>query len=358
MLENYIYSFLLSFLTAFGVTLFCIPVIIRVANAKKLYDVPDSRKIHTNSIPTLGGFGIFLGFIFSMTFWSDFYYCRHLQFVTSSLIILSVIGIKDDIVGLSPFKKAFGQIIAALIVVIWGDLRITNMFNIFGIGELPYVASVIFTTFTILVIINAYNLIDGIDGLAASLGIIAATGMGILFYMNESSYQQAILALALSGALLGFLIYNVTPAKIFMGDTGSMVLGFLMSFLCIEMLEFKYHTVQVVIPTSLPLITMSFLFIPLYDLVRVFSIRLWFKRSPFMPDQNHLHHLLLKLGFSHMSATIIMSFFACLLIAFALVFQKYGNYWMGLILLSTCLIFTFVLYALIKKRGVKPINGK
>lgn len=358
MLENYIYNFSLSFLTAFGITFFSIPPIIKVAKAKHLYDFPNSRKLHLSSIPTLGGLGIFLGFIFAMTFWTNFKNCGHLQYIISSLIILSVIGIKDDVIGLSPFKKALGQIFATLLVVIWGDLRITSMYNIFGIGELPYIASVLFTTFTILVIINAYNLIDGIDGLAASLGIIASTGFGILFYLNGFDYQQAILAISLTGALVGFLIYNITPAKIFMGDTGSMVLGFILAFLAVEMLEYRSHSIHILKSISIPLITMSFIFVPLYDLVRVFSIRIWYKRSPFKADQNHLHHLLLKLGFTHISATLIMSSFACLLITLALIFQKHGNYWIGLILLSTCLIFTYILFSLIKKHGSKPINGK
>lgn len=359
MIENHIYNFLLSFLTAFGITFLSIPPIIKVAKAKHLFDFPDKRKLHNSQVPTLGGIGIFLGFIFAMTFWTNFKNCGHLQFIISSLVILSVIGIKDDIIGLSPFKKALGQIFATVLVVVWGDLRINNMYGIFGIGEMPYYVSVIFTCFTILVVINAFNLIDGIDGLAASLGIIAAMAFGILFYLNGENYQQAILAISLVGALMGFLIYNVTPAKIFMGDTGSMVLGFILAFLAVELLDFqKPHDIHVVRVYSLPLITMSFIFVPLYDLVRVFSIRIWHGRSPFKPDQNHLHHLLLKLGFSHISSTLFISAFACLLIVLALVFQKYGHYWMGLILLSACLLFTLILYILIKKRGSKLLNGK
>ena len=359
MTENYIYNFILSFLTAFGITFFAIPPIIKVANAKKLYDFPDKRKLHVSNIPTLGGISIFLGFIFAMTFWTNFKNCGHLQYVISSLVILSVIGIKDDIIGLSPFKKALGQIFATVLVVVWGDLRINNMYNIFGIGEMNYYVSVIFTCFTFLVLINAYNLIDGIDGLAASLGIIAALAFGLLFYLNGENYQQAILAVSLVGALIGFLIYNITPAKIFMGDTGSMVLGFILAFLAVELLEFqKPPSIHIVRVASLPLITMSFVFVPLYDLVRVFSIRIWHGRSPFKPDQNHLHHLLLRLGFSHISSTLIISVFSCLLIVLALVFQRHGSYWMGLILLSVCLLFTLILFILIRKRGSKLLSGK
>ena len=265
MIENHIYNFLLSFLTAFSITFLAIPPIIKVAKAKHLFDFPDKRKLHNSQVPTLGGIGIFLGFIFAMTFWTNFKNCEHLQYVICSLIILSVIGIKDDIIGLSPIKKAIGQIFATVIVVVLGGLRINHMYNIFGIGELSYYESIIFTSFTILVVINAFNLIDGIDGLAASLGIIASMAFGILFYLNGENYQQAILAVSLVGALIGFLVYNVTPAKIFMGDTGSMVLGFILALLAVELLEFqKPHNIHIVRVYSLPLITMSFIFVPLY----------------------------------------------------------------------------------------------
>jgi len=242
MINKEIYNIIFAFITAFGISFFTIPVTIKIAKAKKLFDFPDERKIHNRNIPTLGGVAIFLGFVFAMTFWTNFNNCPHLQFVTTSLIIISVIGIKDDIIGLSPFKKALGQIFASAIVVIWGDLRITSFYNIFGIAELPYYVSVIFTILTIIVIINAYNLIDGINTLAASMGIVSSIAFGISFYLTKEYFQQSILAFALAGALLGFVRYNITPAKIFMGDTGSMVVGFIISFLAIEFIESKTFT--------------------------------------------------------------------------------------------------------------------
>ena len=359
MINNEIYNIFFSFVTAFAITFLAIPVIIKVAKEKHLFDFPDERKVHTSKIPTLGGIGIFLGFLFAMTFWTKFIQCAHLQYLTASLIIISFLGIKDDLIGLSAFKKAVGQVFAALIVVIWGDLRIESLFNIFGIQELPYIISVIFSTLTIIVIVNAYNLIDGIDGLAASLGLVASVSFGILFFMTGNNYQQSILAFSLAGGLLGFLRFNITPARIFMGDTGSMVLGFLLAFLSIEFIEIKsFEGNSWLVSNSVPLISMSLVFVPLYDLVRVFSIRLWHKRSPFMPDKNHLHHLLLKLGFSHLFATSIMSVFSCLLIMLALIFQKFGNYWIGLVLLLTCILFTYILYVLNKKQAAKPISEK
>ena len=357
MTDNFIYNSLFSFFTAFIITAFSIPTIIQVAKAKRLFDFPDPRKLHSRIVPTLGGLGIFLGFTTAMTFWTNFENCWHLQFVLTSLIVISVIGIKDDLVGLSPFKKAIGQVVAAVIVVVFGKLRILSMYGIFGIGELPETVSILFTIFTIIVIVNAYNLIDGIDGLAGSFGVVSSVAFGILFLLNKDNNQQAVLAFALTGALLAFLWFNFTPAKIFMGDTGSMMVGFLLAYLCIEFLESTNSgNIAIYKGISRPLITMSIIFIPLFDLVRVFTIRIFKRRSPFKPDQNHFHHMLLMLGFSHSSATVVMSLFSILLIVLALFFQELGNYWIGLILLLTCLIFTFILYALIKKRGITSIN--
>lgn len=359
MLSNEIYNIFFSFFTAFAITFLAIPVIIKVAKIKHLFDFPDERKIHVSKIPTLGGIGIFLGFLFAMTFWTKFIQCEHLQYLTASLIIISFLGIKDDLVGLSAFKKSVGQILAALIVVVWGDLRVEYMYNIFGIHELPYIISILFTALTIIVIVNAYNLIDGIDGLAACLGIVASVSFGILFFMTGSNYQQSILAFSLAGGLLGFLRFNISPAKIFMGDTGSMVVGFILSFLAIEFLEIKnFQGNNWLYINSAPLVSMSLIFLPLYDLVRVFSIRLWHKRSPFKADQNHLHHMLLKLGFSHLYSTSILSLFALLLVVLGLFFQRFGNYWLGIVLFSACLLFTYILWALVKKNGIKLINGK
>jgi UDP-N-acetylmuramyl pentapeptide phosphotransferase/UDP-N-acetylglucosamine-1-phosphate transferase len=359
MINNEIYNIFLSFFTAFAITFLAIPVIIKVAKEKHLFDFPDERKVHSSKIPTLGGIGIFLGFLFAMTFWTRFIECWHLQYLTASLIIISFLGIKDDLIGLSAFKKAVGQVFAALILVIWGDLRIESFYNIFGVQELPYMISVLFTTFTIIVIINAYNLIDGIDGLAASLGLVASVTFGVLFFMTGKNYQQSILAFSLAGGLLGFLKFNITPAKIFMGDTGSMVVGFIVAFLALEFIEIKDFAGNSWLAVgAAPLISMSLIFVPLYDLARVFGIRLWNKRSPFRADQNHLHHMLLKLGFSHMYSTFIMTLFASLLILLALMFERLGNYWIGAILLSTCLLFTYILWGLVKKRGAKQINGK
>ncbi len=345
------YNILFAFLTSLLVTAFSIPTIINVAKMKHLYDEPNPRKLHHSNVPTLGGLAILLGFFISMSFWTNFTYCWHLQYVITACIIVAVIGIKDDIVGLSPMKKFIGQLLAAITMVVWGDIRITSWFNIFGVNDLPFLVSIAFSIFTVLVIINAFNLIDGIDSLAASLGIISSLVFGIYFYFFDVEYQHAILSFALAGSLFGFLYFNKTPAKIFMGDTGSMLLGLLMSMFAIEFINIEQSSTTAFFRhCSAPTLAMSVIFVPLYDVLRVFSIRLFYGRSPFAPDKNHLHHLLLNMGFSHTKATIILSLFSILLMIIAYLFQFKGNYWIGFIMLMLCLLFTLWVYLGSKKK--------
>ena len=159
-----------------------IPSIIRVSIVKNLFDVPGERKSHSSSVPTLGGLAIFAGVVFSYTFWSAGYDYTASQYIISAIIIMFFIGIKDDIIDLSAMKKLYGQIIASIIIALFANIRITSLYGVFGVYQVPYWFSVLLTIFTILVIINAYNLIDGIDGLAGGIGAIASFTFGLWFY--------------------------------------------------------------------------------------------------------------------------------------------------------------------------------
>ncbi|MFH2141754.1 MAG: MraY family glycosyltransferase [Bacteroidota bacterium] len=341
-----------SFLTAFGITFLAIPTIIRVAEAKNLYDEPSIRKSHSKKIPTLGGIGIFGGVMFAITFWTNFTECAHLQYIIAAMTVISFIGIKDDLTGLSAFKKFVGQIVAATILVVWGNIRITYMFGIFGIGELHPIISIIFSILVILVIINSFNMIDGINGLSASFGIISSATFATWFVL-AGDYQHAIMAVALIGSLLAFLRFNVTPAKIFMGDTGSMLLGLILSVFALEFIQINGHFIHPYAIKSAPVIAIATLFIPLFDLFRVFAIRILRGRSPFKPDRNHLHHILLYLGFSHNFSTFILSIFAILLIVIAFILQNIGTYSLGFLLLIITTIFAVLISYLAKRKRLK-----
>jgi UDP-GlcNAc:undecaprenyl-phosphate GlcNAc-1-phosphate transferase len=345
------FSYFLSLITAALITAFAIPSIIRVAEIKHLFDVPDERKHHQRSVPTLGGMAIFAGVLFSVTFWTDQIQIVELQYIIASLIILFFMGIKDDLVNLRASKKLIGQIIAAVILVHMADIRLTSFFGMFGIRDLPLWFSYFFSVFTCVVITNAFNLIDGIDTLAGSLGILGAFTFGIWFHFLGFT-QYSILCSALIGSLFSFLWFNKTPAKIFMGDTGSMLIGFVMALLAMKFIEAvrilpKSHPYKIL---SVPVFTCTVLLIPLFDTLRVFILRMAKGKSPFHPDRNHIHHILIDLGLSHMRATFCLLTFNVLMILFVYYLQGFSGEWLlGLILLIPILFTSLLNYLKAKK---------
>ncbi len=347
-----IQSLILSFTTALAITFAVIPPLIRFAKNKNLYDEPDcDRKSHTIRTPTLGGIAIFAGVIFSISFWTKFIGFPEIQYIITATTIMAFIGIIDDIVGLSPFKKLMGQLFASFVIVIWGDIRISSLFGIFGIGELPYIVSIIFTIFTLLVIINSFNLIDGINGLSGSIGVLSSFVFGVWFYLYDDNSQYTIIAFALLGALIGFLRYNITPAKIFMGDTGSLLLGLFLGIFAIQFIEINSnYTGSFNVAPATPIVAISIIIIPLFDLLRSFSIRLVHGRSPFKPDRNHMHHMLVDLGLSHTFSTGILMLYNIVIITIAFSFKNIGIYPLGFMILIISILFSGGLYYLVKRK--------
>ncbi len=226
-------NILLSGGLAFLITFFSIPVIIEVAKEKKFFDEPDERKVHKAVIPTLGGLGIFAGFIIATLLGVPPSTADVLQYFMAAIMLIFFLGIKDDILILSATKKFIGQLIAAAIIIKFGGVQITNMHGFLGINEIPHTASILLSLFTIVVITNSFNLIDGVDGLAGSLGLLTSGIFGA-YFVAAAQPMYAVMAFSLSGSLLAFLIYNFSPAKIFMGDTGSLLIGILNSVFVIK----------------------------------------------------------------------------------------------------------------------------
>jgi UDP-N-acetylmuramyl pentapeptide phosphotransferase/UDP-N-acetylglucosamine-1-phosphate transferase len=219
---------------------------------------------------------------------------------------LFFIGIKDDILIISPRKKFIAQVLCALILIIPGGIRFTNLHGILGLYEIDYILSIFITLIAIVSIINATNLVDGIDGLAASIGIFSSVIFGAKFLVTSNN-DYAVLCFAIIGSLLAFLWFNVkgTTNKIFLGDTGSLLLGLLIAVEVIQYNEFALGTTPQEISFS-PIFSLAILATPLADMIRVFAIRIYHGKSPFAPDMNHIHHRLLKLGFSHFNSTLII----------------------------------------------------
>ncbi len=288
---------------AFGTTFLAIPAIIRVAEQKRLFDLPDGRKLHTRPIASLGGIGIFAGFLLACLLSISGKQNAEFSFFFASAIIIFFLGVKDDILVLSALKKFIGQLIATAIIVHFGDIRIDSMHGFLGVYQLPEVISLLLSYTTIIVVINAFNLIDGVDGLAASLGIVTTSIFG-LYFLRAGMPSYGLLAFSMTFSLAAFLIFNFNPAKIFMGDSGSLLLGMVNAILVI-----KFITVADITAGSFPLqssvaLGFSILIVPLLDTLRVFSIRIYKGQSPFAPDKNHIHHLLLARGFSHSGVSL------------------------------------------------------
>jgi UDP-N-acetylmuramyl pentapeptide phosphotransferase/UDP-N-acetylglucosamine-1-phosphate transferase len=300
------FDVLLSIVISFTVTFLAIPVIINVAEMKKLYDVPDGeRKLHHAPITPLGGIGIFAGFVFGCLLTIHFDQSAEFQYFIAAALIIFFLGLKDDILIISAIKKFIGQVLAAFMIIYYGGVQIKSMHGFLGLYQLPEMFSLLLTYFAVIVIINSFNLIDGVDGLAGSLGLMALTIFGF-YFLSVNMLSYSIMSFALAGSLLAFLIFNFQPAKIFMGDTGSLLVGSICAILAIKFINVA-NTADVANPVAAaPAIGFAILMIPLLDTLRVFAIRIFYRRSPFSPDRNHIHHLLLDKGFSHRSITILL----------------------------------------------------
>ncbi|CEJ71901.1 glycosyltransferase family 4 protein [Chryseobacterium oranimense] len=317
----------LGFLFSFLITFFSIPTIIKISRRKNLMDEPGIRSSHLRKIPNLGGIAIFysIGICASIFAYElfDLY-----KFLFASLIILLYIGVMDDIVVMRAYKKLVAQIIVSSLVVIGSDIRIRSLFGIFGIYEMGYFISVLFSIITFIILINAFNLIDGIDGLAGGYSVICSGLFGISYYrLGEYNYPLVVLSVIIIGTVLAFLYYNLSnyrTNKIFMGDTGSMLLGFLLAFTCICFIDIfidkelpnvpRYHL------QSAPVIAVAILILPIVDTLNVIIIRLCNKKSPFDADKNHIHHKLLKLNLTHRRSTfyIIVYYLMIVIVAYYL----------------------------------------
>jgi len=317
----------LIFLTSYLLVFFSIPMIIKVAFQKRLFDEPmELRKIHKKIIPNLGGIAIFSAFVFSSSLFIPHRLLPEGNLMMAAGLVIFMTGLKDDIVGLSPTIKFVAQFFSAIIVAVVADVRIENLQGLFGYFELNYYTSIALTIFFMVGVMNAFNLIDGIDGLAGSLALICSLTYAFLFF-KAGATGWFLMSLSLSGGLLGFLYFNITPAKIFMGDSGSLVLGYVGSIFSLKFLSFdslvniKVGEFNVNYASG---IVLAILIIPIFDTLRVFTLRILKNKSPFTADANHLHHRLLFIGLSHIQATFILALCNLLFIVLALSMQDFS----------------------------------
>ncbi len=352
-----ILNFVYPFITCLIITYVSIPAIIKVSRIKKLYDEPDERRVHKVVTPTLGGVAIFAGISISSLLFIEATEFSQFKFYLAGMVILFFTGIKDDILIISARKKLILQLIAATIVVVCTDVRITNFHGFYGIHEIPEFIGIPVSVFLILTIINAFNFIDGIDGYSASIAIIISCAFGSWFFLVGEN-ALVVLALTVIAALISFLRYNLFSSqnKIFMGDTGTLILGFIIAIFAI-----RFNEINLVLDKSAyfyilpaPAVTFGILLVPLFDLLRIVFIRMVIGKPIFMPDKRHLHHVLLELGLSHKKIVAIMALVNIFFVIISFTLHEYFTIRrLILLLLLTATVLAYVPRIIISRKKKK-----
>lgn len=312
---------IISFILGLGF----MPLVINVAKNKNFVVKPNKRTSHEGAVPNVGGVNIFFSF-FLTVFLFSFGIITQLQFIIIGIFIILIVGFVDDLIVIKASWKLLGELVAAVFLIVISDIRLTNLHGFMGIFEIHTVWSYILSFFVFIVIINALNLVDGVDGLASGLGMLYCLFFAI--YFNNTGYPNlSISAYAMLGSLAVFFIYNVfgQKSKIFMGDSGALFLGYLITLYVFEFNEINAYrqlpeTFHIL---AAPGVTICVLAVPLFDTLRVMLTRIKNGQSPFHPDKNHIHHLLLRIGLKHRQVTAILMGVSVLFIGLGILGRKW-----------------------------------
>jgi UDP-GlcNAc:undecaprenyl-phosphate GlcNAc-1-phosphate transferase len=342
---------------AFGLTWVTVPSIVNISRLKNLTNTPNGRTSHFEATPTLGGIAVFIALLLSTVIFAGTYFKFELKYIIAGLIIVFFVGIKDDILVIDPYKKLAGQIFAVILIAVFAGIRITNLYGLFHIGQLPYLVSILLTVFVFIVIINGFNLIDGIDGLASGIGILTSTVFGIWFWIN-GHMACTILSFSFVGTLAAFFWFNVFSKrnKIFLGDTGSMVIGFVLGVLACRFLQLELAVQGTAKIESAPTVVCGILVIPLFDSLRVFILRVKQGKYPFRADRQHIHHRLLQLGCTHIQATFILIGVNILFIVLSYSLRGIGIIWLMGVIIGLACIMSYILVTAAKARNKKAFD--
>ena len=311
-------------ISAFFIVLFGMPTVIKVARQKGLMDIPeDPRKIHVRAVPTVGGIMIFAALLVNAFFWlavgpaPSTAIFQSGSALAACTVVIFFMGLKDDIVGLAPAKKLLVHLAVGFILVAVGGFKIETFGGLFGVGELPEGLSLAFSMFVYIVIVNALNLIDGVDGLVGGYAVIAMSAFA-LWFLQTGQTPFAVIALTLAGAMTGFLVFNHAPARIFLGDSGSLLVGLVCYALATQLINTPMSEVpEAWNGISMPVLAMAILAYPLMDTLRVFCLRAARGISPFSPDRNHLHHRLMMRTRNHAKTSMFVYVFSLSIVGIA-----------------------------------------
>ncbi len=343
------FSMILSVLLGYLV----MPVVLQIAKKYDLVVRPNKRTSHEGKIPFVGGLNIFTSFFVVILLTTNHFFTE-VQYAILGLTIILFVGFIDDLINIKVSWKLIGEIIAGFCLIVLSGVRIQSLHGFLGIYEIDILTSYIFSFFVFIGLLNAINLIDGIDGLASGLGIIYSLFFAIYFQLI-GSLNLSIAGYTLAGSLFLFFVYNVfsKKRKLFMGDSGSLLLGYVVVFFifrfseknALDLVQQEYQIANV------PSILISLLIVPIYDTIRVMVTRIKKGVSPFKADKNHIHHLLLKLNFNHLQASLTLIGITLLFTFLGIVLIKLPILLVVLIEFSLATILTFYLWSLINKKN-------
>ena len=336
------------------------PSVIYVVKQKNLMDKPNARSSHKEKTPTLGGLSFFVSLIFTLFLLRPFDNDSVGINILSGVGVLFFVGLKDDLTGVNPSTKIIGQIIATLILFFGSGLKITTLNNFLGITDIPYWFSILISCAIVMAIVNSYNLIDGINGSAAMVGIVIFGAFAYVFYDAEM-YFYFLLSLLSISFLLAFLRYNLSAKKrVFMGDTGSMIVGFLIAVLAIKYFSLNTELLEsaVITPSNKVWVLLSIIFIPFFDTTRVFTTRLLRHGQPFKADRSHIHHVMIDyMKLSHSQASLLLALINLAVFVTILFFNtRISPLMLGILFIAFSIVLAIVLF--IVNRGYHNLKNK
>lgn len=323
----------------------------------QILESPSNRKVHSSETPSIGGFPVFFGILISIILWWPAEIIGEYKVFIASVVLMFFIGLKDDILPMRASHKLVSQLLPIALVAGFGLTIMTSFYGLLGIENVPWTIAIILTAFTYVVILNSVNLIDGIDGLAAGVGVIILLFYGVWFQI-VGEVGLAAISITCLGGFLAFLYFNWQPSKIFMGDTGALVLGFVIAFLTLSFLSVNHSMVgsSAYKFTSSVGTALGILFVPLFDTLRVFIIRVLSGESPFQPDKKHIHHVLLRTGLNHSQVSTLLILVSILVGLLCIVFNHFGDLVLITILTALGLTFSFCLQV-VEKRSAAVENS-
>jgi UDP-N-acetylmuramyl pentapeptide phosphotransferase/UDP-N-acetylglucosamine-1-phosphate transferase len=345
----------LAFALAIVLNAYAIPVILYISRKKNLFD-RDAKAEGKQIIPTIGGLGIFASFIIvSLTFVNtcglngNVSSLGSLPPIIAGVTLIFFIGMKDDLLDVSYWKKLLVELLALGIIIVVGEVRINSLQGMFTFMELSYAASVLLSIFVGFIIINAFNFIDGIDGLASSIALIGSIVFGF-FFIASSEYEYAILAFTLTGSLIPFIYYNINGRKnkLYLGDTGSLLIGLMVTVLVFRFNQLNSSAFYKHFFVAAPAFSFAVVIVPMFDVARVFILRIFNRTIPFKADRRHLHYILVDCGLTHLQSTALLLGINLAFIVFAYYFNFLGNSTLMYIMLAA--IFTFSVFVTWLKR--------